>query len=378
MDLSKIANLTIIKHNPDPLSKGMDQTPMTPVSSTSSTSSTFPQQNLTQIEAGFNEVRAGNLSEKDFKRKIQKVNPTLLEALETGNSGGSVTDLRQHLKHQLLETLYWFIQLKVLISTSTTLESFRTSEMFLNSDNGAEELTEIVWVFNTLDHTNYTDIQIDYKRLSLGICKLLKLFINDDPINPKYKIDSTMVRYLSNNRPTYLKEITVLFDLYSKVYDQLASDLVNGVQFRNIKDIQPRFDMINRHILSSNLTTRIDYDLDLNKLGVDPGYDIKASDLGLQRRLNYLNDWLVNGIVNIQTQLNRLNNLKPVTSGSAQWTQSSLLNGAYTGVTTKYHIWEILKDTSKFLETLKGLTDGTGFITGMVSYDLLDTLNVNY
>ena len=55
--------------------------------------------------------------------------------------------------------------------------------------------------------------------------------------------------------------------------------------------------MINRHILSSNLSSKIDYDLDLSKIGVLPEdpmeaskiLGISASQLGLKKRLDNLN-----------------------------------------------------------------------------------------
>lgn len=324
-----------------------------------------------QLSKGFNEFKSGELNESDFKRKIRKLDGTLLESPDT--------ILREQTKLYLLETLYWFIQLKILISTSTAIETFKRNLNEMGETEG-QKINKLLDTLSSLGNFNQTNRQIDYKDLSTSVGSLLKLLLTDDLANPKYKIDSKMVKYLTNYRPTYLKEITVLFDLYSKVYDQISKDLVDkyGTKekpFRSVKEIQPRFDMINRHILSSNLEIRIDYDLDLNKLQVDPGYDIKASELGLTKRLNQLNDWLVNGIVNIQTQINRLNNLKPVTS---EGNQSALLAHANIEVVTKYHVWEILKDTSKFLETLKGITDGTGFITGVPVISLLDVLEVNY
>ena len=101
-----------------------------------------------------------------------------------------------------------------------------------------------------------------------------------------------MIRYLSNQRPTFLNEITVLFDLYSKYYDQISNDFLEKKPLRNIKDIRPRFDMINRHILSSNLSTRIDYDIDLTTTVGSLDLNITASKLGLEKRLTNLNSWL--------------------------------------------------------------------------------------
>lgn len=373
IDLSK---LNIIKNTPDPLSLANGLDPKLSEVSNQPTTQIAEPSNVSKLCSSYDEVRSGKLSSKDFQRKLLNLDPTMtIEILRIDPR------IKDKVKEYLIETLCWYIELRILISTGFKIDS---EELKNNSDLNI--------FLDKINQDNFKNLnQKDPKECSYIIRDLLKVFVNDDVIQPKYNIDSDMVMYLSNMRPTFLNEINVLFDLYQKVYFKLSDDLVAIVecgedpttrnkieQFVNSKvsDIQPRFEMINRHILSSNLSTRIDYDLDLAIVGLEnPSPNAKISQLSLQKRLNYLNSWLINGIIHTITQINRLNGLKP------EYKQNSTYNLGkenFTLANTKFDIWQILQDTGKFLDSLKGLTDGSATITGIKSNDILDILEVNY
>ena len=399
MDLNKLNSLTIIKTNKDDTAQSRQTNisqiqPTQPTQSTQSTQTSETLQNNVMVNISdeilkiYSDVRTGKLSENDSNRKILKLNDSLNLDIDP--------EYKDKIRRTLMETLKWYIQLKLLISTSLKVDdlnafikelSFKHKKFKRFQKLKEDSIVDIFKGFNSIWTKGNLYADVSHVNHSKGILEFLKLFNGDDLLNPVFKIDTEMVVYLSNQRPTFLKEITVLFDLYSKVYDQISKDILdsNILEVRTRTELQPRFDMINRHILSSNLSTKIDYDIDLDKLGItdntsDTNYKeylntISSSQLGLEKRLNFLNEWLTNGIVMIQSSLNRLNGLKPITQNG----KSQIMNNvAAQPANTKYQIWTILQDCKAFLESLKGLTDGTAYITGVASNELLDVLDVNY
>lgn len=371
LDLSK---LTIIKHSPDPLAKA-NQSNIEKIENDKSIDAPLSLQD--QLVETYQDVRGGRLNTNDFKRKMIKMDKTLINDVNP--------ESKDQVLFVLLQTLKWYIQLKILISTGLKAENLsETLSERLPKEYSKLKDEKLISLIKVLDNPSLNTLgffaqNINPKDSSTIIRNLLHIFISDDPIHPVYKINSKMVTYLANSRPTFLKEITVLFDLYSKVYDQFSKDLLEGLPLKNVSDIQPRFEMINRHILSSNLSSRVNYDLDLNTIGVndvisDPTL-FNTSNLGLSKRLTNLNDWLMNGIIHTQSSINRLFGLKPITK---EGKSKLLYDYSSQPANTKYELWQILQDTKSFLESLKGLTDGSAFITGMQSLELLDTLDVNY
>ena len=390
MDLSKINTLNIIKKNKDPL-VNKSITPNTNVISGGSKNSSLNGEtkeptNLTTITPGtkvkklYGEFRKGLITKENLDKKLLSIKPLIMEKVDI--------DARKEANIILLETLKWLIKLKILISTGKNpnkkiLEFSETINNIITDDN----------ILGNLDI-----LHSDPKRFSKEVYNFLKLFTSDDLINPKFKVD--LSGYLTNVRPNFLKEIAVLFDLYSKYYETISNELINNlekveqessgsnkinVKFKKLPDIQPRFDMINKHIFASNLIEQVDYNLDLEKIGVLPEdpYEaskilgISASQLGLKKRLDYLNAWLINGIVMVQVSINRLYALKPISLDKPN-SIPGLNLAASKSVNEIYDVWLILEDTKSFLESLKGLIDGRAFITGVPSENMLDILNTNY
>ena len=375
MDLTKLSSLKIIKSFPDPLARANGSNIETkPQPSTNKSTSESPIGIIEKINNNYTELRRGKLNQNDFNRKILQVDKSLLDPLDSINSpqvsNGNNTDIKTETLNFLFMTLKWYIQLKFLISTGLKVETLSAIDKLPTK---YKELSEYIEFIDNLDNQSERQKRSP-KEISYKIKDLLEIFIKDDILHPKYKIDNDMIMYLNNQRPTFLNEITVLFDLYSKYYDQISNDFLEKKPLRNIKDIQPRFDMINRHILSSNLSTRINYDIDLTTTIGSSNLNITASKLGLEKRLSHLNSWLMNGIIHTQSSINRFSALKPVTKN----TYRGLSDLNNQPVITKYDLWMILRDTKAFLESLKGLVDGTAFITGMQSGDILDVLEVNY
>lgn len=378
MDLTKISTLKIIKSSSDPLAKANesninikqanDQTQ----SIDQNNSVNSPVNIIEKINNNYSELRRGKLNQNDFNRKLLQIDKSLLEPLDSLDSFNQTefNNIKNETLNFLFMTLKWYIQLKFLISTGLKADTLSAIDKLPTK---YKELNDYILFIDNLDNPSERQ-KINPKETSYKIKDLLEIFIKDDILHPKYKIDNEMIMYLSNQRPTFLNEITVLFDLYSKYYDQISNDFLENRPLRNIKDIQPRFDMINRHILSSNLSTRVDYDIDLTTTIGNSDLNITASKLGLEKRLTNLSSWLMNGIIHTQSSINRFSALKPVTKN----TYRGLNNLNNQPVITKYDLWMILRDTKAFLESLKGLVDGTAFITGMPSGDILDVLEVNY
>ncbi len=361
MDLTKLSSLKIIKSSPDPLARANGSNIETKTQLNETKAQISPVGIIEKINTNYTDLRRGKLNQNDFNRKILQMDKTLLEPI----NGGKAEAL-----NFLFITLKWYIQLKFLISTGLKAETLSAIDKVPEK---YKELNDYIQFIDTLDNPSERQ-KTNPKEISYLIKDLLEVFIKDDILHPKYKIDNEMIMYLSNQRPTFLNEITVLFDLYAKYYDQISNDFLENKSFRNITDIQPRFDMINRHILSSNLSTRVDYDIDLTTVIGSNDLNISASKLGLEKRLSHLNSWLMNGIIHTQSSINRFSALKPVTKN----TYRGLSDLNNQPVITKYDLWMILRDTKAFLESLKGLVDGTAFITGMQSGDILDVLEVNY
>ena len=366
MDLTKLSSLKIIKSSQDPLARANGSNiDIKPQPSVIKTPSEGPISIIEKINTNYAELRKGKLNQADFNRKILQIDKDLLSPLNTLE----LNNIKIEILNFLFATLKWYIQLKFLLSTGLKAETLSDINKLPTK---YKELSDYIKFIDNLDNQSERQ-KVSPKDISYKIKGLLEIFIKDDIIYPKYKINNEMIMYLSNQRPTFLNEITVLFDLYSKYYDQISNDFLEKRTLRNIKDIQPRFDMINRHILSSNLSTRVDYDIDLSSIS-DGGLNISTSRIGLEKRLTHLNSWLMNGIIHTQSSINRFSALKPVTKNT--YRGFSDLNNQ--PIDTKYQLWMIMRDTKAFLESLKGLVDGTAFITGMQSGDILDILEVNY
>ena len=399
MDLSKINNLTIIKKNKDPLvAKSIESN----INTQSPTGNAKPelQTNIyidptIKIKGFYKDFRNGKLSKKEFDSKLNSIQPKILELINEETRKEAILTLSQ--------TLKWLIQLKILLSTGQRTDNL-DQKTFNEHYGQRSEYKELgknqktilnILEFNEEDIAKIDTISANPKEFSKDVKSFLKVFTSDDIIKPTYKVDN-ILSYLYNERPTFLKEIAVLFDLYSKYYETLSKNLLTDIcspsftgtlKFSKIKNIQPRFDMINRHILSSNLSSKIDYDLDLSKIGVLPEdpieaskiLGISASQLGLKKRLDNLNDWLFNGIVMVQVSINRIHALKPLSSVAADGSVKVGLKAHAAQAANKiYDIWLILEDTKSFLDSLKGLIDGSAFITGVASEDILDILETNF
>lgn len=377
MDLNKLSLLKVIRPKKDIIPENnTTQINQPEIKSGNSIIQLNQIDRINSVMSGYQNVRKGIIKEEEFQKNIEKFDKRIHSDIDN--------NLKNQVRIILIQTLKWYIQLKLLLSTGLKAESLIAFTEDISQNMKYNKIDSIRHLIESLDNPETFQDIYNPKESSNLIRNLLKIFIEDDNFRPVYKIDLDMISYLSNYRPTFLKEITVLFDLYSKVYDQFSKDLLEDKSPRKISDIQPRFEMINRHILSSNLSTKVDFNLDLIKLDITNSNNIEysnylntieSSQLGLQKRLNFLNEWLINGIIHTQASLNRLNGLKPIT----QEGKSKLLNEYSNKIAnSKYEVWLILQDTKSFLESLKGLTDGSAFITGMQSNELLDILDVNY
>lgn len=384
MDLSKISKLKIIPTNKDTAPILSTELKSVEASGQPENTDNIPPTKLKVIENKYNDLRRGNLSVSDFNRKLYEIDRTLLDTIDKGQ--------KKLVEKYLYETLQWYIQLKLLISTGLNIASISDLAQSNSDSKLAKDFAQFIPSFNHMSFdSNLDDVQdfnaksnVAPKEASLNIIDFLKVFINDDIMNPMYKINNEMVMYLHNNRPGFLNEITVLIDLYSKFYGEVSKDLIEdrlNNPLRSLSDIQPRFEMINRHILytlQSNLPNKINFDIELNKLNIgkeNENLSIYSSQYGLSKRLTLLNNWLINAIISTQTSINRLKGLKPITK---EGKQKDSLDFSSQPATTRYDIWLILQDTKAILESLKGLVDGTAFLTGVPSGEMLDVLNVNY
>ena len=385
MDLSKLNNLTIIKKNKDPL---VNQ------SIASNVEAKNPNNLNEKIEINdkkdilfnlYKKFRNGKLSKSNLNEKLQNNEPKLIENISN--------EVRTEIILVLSQTLKWLLQIKLLLSTGKNVDNLN-----LETFNEFEELGKNKKIISdilslTEDDTNVDLIALNPKEFSLKIKSLLKVFTNDDIINPKYKTDK-IINYLHNERPMFLNEIATLFDLYSKYYKTLSKELLTNlsdgnfnIKFQKIKNIQPRFNMINKHILLSNLSTKINFNLDLKKIGALPEnpqeaskiLGISASQFGLKKRLDNLNEWLTNGIIMIQVSINRIYALKPLSSVAVDGSIKVGLKAHAASAANKiYDLWLVLEDIAAFLDSLKGLIDGSAFLTGVPSEDMLEILEINY
>lgn len=395
MDLTKINTLNIVKKNKDPLVSKTIESNIGIVSPTTNGSVTEPTNisidNNTKIKNLYKDLRLGKIQKNDFDKNLEKIEPRILETIND--------ETRKNCILVLSNTLKWLIQLKLMISTGQQTDSLNNDlfDNYYGENTEYKELGKQKIILDILDFDEdnvmkTTLISSNPKEFSKSIKHLLEVFIGDDILKPKYKVDN-ILSYLYNERPTFLKEIAVLFDLYSKYFDTISKNLIQQttnnqlITFGKIKDIQPRFNMINKHILSSNLSNKINYNLDLNKIGVlpeDPNeaskiLGISASQLGLKKRLDNLNEWLTNGIIMVQVSINRIHALKPLSSVAADGSvKVGLKAHAAQAANRIYDIWLILEDTKSFLDSLKGLIDGSAFITGVPSRDTLEILDTNF
>ena len=412
MDMSKLSALTIIKSNPE-TTKAPGTEPNKIITNTGSNGSDASQNTPTIqvkiLESKHDDLRRGKLSLKDFNKKILGTNPKLLDEITLGN--------KNIIEGFLQDTLMWYIRLKLLLSTGVPPEDWLDNLKHKSYRN--HPLLDSIKIFETFSEgkTNGKLYNLNPKEASSLTKDFLQVFINDDALYPQYKITNEMVSYLHNERPGFINEIQVLFELYSKFYDTISNYLIEdklivgdndntgltqsnpgaiNSQSVTLSSLQPRFDMINRHIfytLDSKLTrlpigsSNVEYsgtDMDLNKLIpkdiIDPInipiIDIKnSSKLNLLKRFENLNNWLINGIIQVQTSINRLNGLKPLTK---EGYTRDLLDFSSQPATSNYDVWLVLRDTKAFLESLKGLVDGSSFLSGIPSGDMLSVLDTNY
>ena len=409
MDISKLSTLKIIKNNPETMKpKSFQNNPDSgstgklklTEANTSNISDQMDLQNnpnqtslkvISAIEPKYKDLRKGKINLNDFNRKLLEAHPTLMDTQQDNPSiSGIIQRNKKMVNRILLDTLNWYIQLKILISTGLSLEDCKNSENINYKKLASEDLPII------------QNQENDPKGFSTNVKKFLENFVYDNGLmvlDQQYKITDEMVSYLYNERPGFINEVVVLFELYSKYYNTLSEYLIEdafnkstneetdprSTTFRfSISKIQPRFDMINRHIFYTLETKTIKnpeptINLDLNKI-IDPNIlpiqnNGMVSKFSLMNRLTNLNNWLINGIVNIGVSINRLNGLKPITQPGKT---RDLLDFSERMVVSNYDIWLILKDTKSFLDSLKELIDGSAFITGIPSGDILDILDTNY
>lgn len=344
---------------------------------------------IEKIQNEYKNVQQGHISENDFKKLLLRNHPRLISDIQE--------ETRAQLNTRLKHLISWYIEIKnILIGYN---DSTKDMVQF-------RELTE-----------NYTNLKIflNGDRLDKMQSKLVKniieLFINDNPINPRYGVCDSLGRILAktNRNTSYIKEVTLCFSLYRRYLQDIATDFVKAFEFpegqepttdqrvlkslptpvvnlRSIYEVQPRFQMINDHIRKSvdtfdkdiktnarNFNVEIFGNIDnFNKDIIPLTVNQEVSNMGIKKRLSEINNWINNGLIQAQHQYNRLNNLKIVR------TQSNLNKNFEEPINDNFKVWCLIKDTEKYLESIEDLLLGKAFLTGMSNNDNLEVLEVNY
>ena len=344
---------------------------------------------IEKIQNEYKHVQKGNISENDFKKLLMRNHPRLLSPINNLTR----TQLNQRLKH----LINWYIEIKnILIGYND-----------ITKDNlQFRELTKLY-----TDLKVFTDTDRFGKEQSIIIKNIINLFLIDNPLNPNFGVSENLGRVLAktNRNTSYIKELTLCFSLYRKYLNTLAADFVKAfeypegitttsdpkilkdlpepvIAFRTIYEIQPQFQMINAHIKNSvdttlsnhkeharNFNTEIFGNLDnLNKDIIPLTTNQEVSNMGIKKRLNEINNWINNGLIQAQHQYNRLNNLKIIR------TNSNIDKNFDQAINDNFKVWCLIKDTEKYLESIEDLLLAKSFLTGMVNNDNLEVLEVNY
>ena len=344
---------------------------------------------IEKIQNEYKHVQKGNISENDFKKLLMRNHPRLLSPINNLTRA----QLNQRLKH----LINWYIEIKnILIGYND-----------ITKDNlQFRELTKLY-----TDLKVFTDTDGFGKEQSIIIKNIINLFLIDNPLNPNFGVSENLGRVLAkiNRNTSYIKELTLCFSLYRKYLNTLAADFVKAfeypegitatsdskilkdlpepvITFRTIYEIQPQFQMINTHIRNSvdttlsnhkeharNFNTEIFGNLDnLNKDIIPLTTNQEVSNMGIKKRLNEINNWINNGLIQAQHQYNRLNNLKIIR------TNSNIDKNFDQAINDNFKVWCLIKDTEKYLESIEDLLLAKSFLTGMVNNDNLEVLEVNY
>ena len=344
---------------------------------------------IEKIQNEYKHVQKGNISETDFKKLLMRNHPRLLSPINNLTR----TQLNQRLKH----LINWYIEIKnILIGYN---DATKDNLQF-------RELTKLY-----TDLKVFTDTDRFGKEQSIIIKDIINLFLIDNPLNPNFGVSENLGRVLAktNRNTSYIKELTLCFSLYRKYLNTLAADFVKAfeypegitatsdpkilkdlpepeITFRTIYEIQPQFQMINAHIKNSvdnslsnhkeharNFNTEIFGNLDnLNKDIIPLTTNQEVSNMGIKKRLNEINNWINNGLIQAQHQYNRLNNLKIIR------TNSNIDKNFDQAINDNFKVWCLIKDTEKYLESIEDLLLAKSFLTGMVNNDNLEVLEVNY
>lgn len=344
---------------------------------------------IEKIQNEYKHVQKGNISETDFKKLLMRNHPRLLSPINNLTR----TQLNQRLKH----LINWYIEIKnILIGYN---DATKDNLQF-------KELTKLY-----TDLKVFTDTDRFGKEQSIIIKDIINLFLIDNPLNPNFGVSENLGRVLAktNRNTSYIKELTLCFSLYRKYLNTLAADFVKAfeypegitatsdpkilkdlpepeITFRTIYEIQPQFQMINAHIKNSvdnslsnhkeharNFNTEIFGNLDnLNKDIIPLTTNQEVSNMGIKKRLNEINNWINNGLIQAQHQYNRLNNLKIIR------TNSNIDKNFDQAINDNFKVWCLIKDTEKYLESIEDLLLAKSFLTGMVNNDNLEVLEVNY
>lgn len=377
----KMGNLQIITK---PVGNQVDTTPNVVVSARDQ----FINK-IEKIQTEYHSVQQGHISENDFKKLLIRNHPRLLSSIEQNT--------RDQLNIRLKHLISWYLDIKNILI-------------------GYNDYTKDMVQFRELTE-NYNNLKIflngerQDKMQSKLVKNIIELFVNDSPINPKYGVCDSLGRVLAktNRNTSYIKEVTLCFSLYRKYLDDISKDFVKAFEFpegqepttdpkilknlpvpmpelRSIYEVQPRFQMINDHIRKSvdtfdkdyksnarNFNTEVLGDIDsLNKDIIPLTVNQEVSSMGIKKRLNEINNWINNGLIQAQYQFNRLNNLKIVR------TQNNINKNFAEPINDNYRVWCLIKDTEKYLESIEDLLLGKAFLTGVNTGDNLEVLEVNY
>lgn len=330
---------------------------------------------LGKLEETYKTLQKGGTTKKDFNRVLLRLYPKLLTNINP------VT--RTELNRKLKEISSWYINLKnVLMDYEELIVIHRTDtdKNKIAKNSFRQTLTEL----NVFLKTDRFD-----KAQSLLTKDLLAVFINDDPFKPIFNVNDRLVNFLIKTERTtsFIKEMALCFGLYRKYISKLAEDFAKDIEldkeikFKNIDDVQPRFNLINDHILKSNPKDKnklsLNLEILLNKEEQDNiNKDLKetatVSGMGLKKRLNEINKWLNDGLFHTQYLYNRLNNLK------VKITDKNSLKEFEPTINDNYMVWGLLKDIEIFLGSMEDLLLGKSFLVGVNTIEKLETLDVSY
>ena len=354
------------------------------------------QGNDEKIKNMYKLVQSGSIQEKDFKKSLFKTHPKMLSKISIGT--------RNNLSWKLKELIKLYLDIKCL------LMGFPENNSDLNfKNNSSENIVRFYELKASLDTFLNTE-RMD-KQQSLILKEIISLFVYDNPVKPEFGVSDYLINTIvkTERNESLIKEITLCFSMYRKYLNTLAIDFNKAFEdekeietltethiekdidftFRNIQDIQPRFQMVINHIKKTNdpilIKSKFGFK-DLNSLNLNSIYtnqEIESlnknlttneivSGMGMKKRLNDINKWMNNGLIHAQNSFNRLNNLK------IQRTKDSKDLNIIPNISDNYMVWCLIKDIEKYLESVEDLLMAKSFLTGMVNDEAIQTLNVNY